>query len=159
LLAYQTLRLEALRHHQDAFMADYEQQAARSIEYWQESLFRNINSPSGVIYFAVVDQSLVAMMGIGRVVLPKQQHSANIWGVYIRPDWRGFRIADDLVAHGLDWARSQQIRVVKLGVMATNVGAVRCYLRCGFSVYGVEPEAILVDGVYHDELLMIRRLM
>jgi len=160
LSAFQELRLEALYNHDSAFTADYEQQAAKPITYWQESLFRNIDSSSGIIYFAVVDQLLVGMIGLGRVLSPKQQHSAHIWGIYIRSDWRGLRIADRLIAHCLDWARTQpeKIRVVKLGVVASNVGAVRCYLRCGFSIYGVEPEAILTDGVYHDELLMVRRL-
>jgi RimJ/RimL family protein N-acetyltransferase len=43
---------------------------------------------------------------------------------------------------------------VRLGVVATNASAIRLYLRHGFSVYGVEREALFVDGVYHDELLM-----
>jgi RimJ/RimL family protein N-acetyltransferase len=28
--------------------------------------------------------------------------------------------------------------------------------RCGFTVYGVDPQTILHDGVYYDELLMSR---
>jgi RimJ/RimL family protein N-acetyltransferase len=37
------------------------------------------------------------------------------------------------------------------------VAAIRCYNRCGFTVYGVEPQAIRHDGVMYDELLMARQ--
>ena len=157
--AYQALRLTALRQHQDAFMADYEQQAARPAEYWQENLNSHIDNPGGILYFAVADQRLVGMIGIRRTVMPKQQHSAYIWGVYVNPDWRGRRIADSLIDKCLDWAGLNQVRVVKLGVIASNASAIRCYLRCGFTIYGVEPEAISSNGAYHDELLMVRRLV
>ena len=36
--------------------------------------------------------------------------------------------------------------------------AIRCYRRCGFRVCGVQPEVIRVGDVYHDELLMWRRV-
>jgi RimJ/RimL family protein N-acetyltransferase len=43
-------------------------------------------------------------------------------------------------------------------VVTTNAPAIRCYARHGFTVYGVEPEVIFANGVYYDELLMLRRL-
>jgi RimJ/RimL family protein N-acetyltransferase len=39
-------------------------------------------------------------------------------------------------------------------LFTTNTSAIRLYLRHSFAVYGVEREALFVDGVYHDELLM-----
>jgi len=50
------------------------------------------------------------------------------------------------------------LRVVRLGVVTSNASAIRLYLRHGFTVYGVEREALVVDGVSHDELLMACRL-
>jgi RimJ/RimL family protein N-acetyltransferase len=46
--------------------------------------------------------------------------------------------------------------VVKLGVITTNTPAIRCYARCGFTVYGIDPKVIYYDGVFYDELLMAR---
>jgi len=50
------------------------------------------------------------------------------------------------------------MRFVKLGVAATNASALKSYLRLGFRVYGVEPQVIFYDGVYYDELLMVKEI-
>ena len=77
-------------------------------------------------------------------------------GVYVRSEWRGLWIADELIATCHEWARAQEIKILKLGVAATNTPAIRCYARCGFTVYGTEPQAIYVNGTMYDELLMMR---
>jgi len=41
-------------------------------------------------------------------------------------------------------------------VLTVNTPAIRCYDRCGFSIFGVEPKAIFYNGVYYDEFLMSR---
>jgi RimJ/RimL family protein N-acetyltransferase len=43
-------------------------------------------------------------------------------------------------------------------VNATNVAACRLYESAGFESYGIEPDAMLVDGELQDEMWMIRRL-
>ena len=101
---------------------------------------------------------LVGMTGIYRDASPKTQHNGNIWGVYVRSGWRGLRIADQLIEACIAWARQRQIRLVRLAVITSNASAMQCYLRCGFSGYGVDPEVIYSGGVYHDELLMVRKL-
>jgi RimJ/RimL family protein N-acetyltransferase len=68
------------------------------------------------------------------------------------------RLADGLVAACVNWARTLGVRIVKLAVVTTNTAAIRCYARCGFRVYGVEPQALYYDGVFHDELLMARTI-
>ncbi len=35
---------------------------------------------------------------------------------------------------------------------------IRCYARCGFTVYSVDPQVIAVDGALYDELLMVKNL-
>jgi len=153
--AYRDLRLEALRNHPEAFSSDYAANLAQPMTFWTERLS---NSPdSGVmIYFAVHDPPLIGMCGITRQNSPKLQHSATIVGMYIRPDWRGFRIAEGLVTACVDWARTLDVKIVKLAVVTTNTRAIRCYARCGFQVYGIEPQALYYDGVFYDELLMAR---
>ena len=77
------------------------------------------------------------------------------WGVFVSPDWRGLRIADYIIKKCLDWGQAHGVVVAKLGVNTSNMPAIRCYNRCGFSVYGLEPKAIYYDGVFYDELLMV----
>jgi len=49
------------------------------------------------------------------------------------------------------------LAIVKLGVVTTNTPAIRCYARCGFTVYGVEPQVIHYEDVLYDELLMAKK--
>jgi RimJ/RimL family protein N-acetyltransferase len=56
------------------------------------------------------------------------------------------------------WAQAQKLVLVKLEVISANTAAIRCYTRCGFTVYGVDPQVIYSDGVYYDELMMVKRV-
>ncbi|WP_244519950.1 MULTISPECIES: GNAT family protein [unclassified Ensifer] len=43
---------------------------------------------------------------------------------------------------------------ISLRVLAFNERAVASYLKCGFSVEGREREAALIDGEWHDDIMM-----
>jgi RimJ/RimL family protein N-acetyltransferase len=43
---------------------------------------------------------------------------------------------------------------LRLRVLHYNLRAIRCYEKCGFVREGVERESALVDGVWHDDVLM-----
>ncbi|HEX6035200.1 MAG TPA: N-acetyltransferase, partial [Anaerolineales bacterium] len=92
--------------------------------------------------------------GIARGGSPKTRHSATIWGVYVRPEWRGLHIAEELIQACLIWARARKIVAARLGVAAANASAIRCYERCGFRVTGTEPRAVYYEGQYHDFHMM-----
>ena len=158
-VAFRSLRLEALKLYPDAFGADFAESEARPIEHWQE---RTRPDPSGaqIIFVTVTGDSLIGMAGIYRANSLKSRQSSSIWGVYVREAWRGRQIADALVTACVNWAQAQPgIRIVKLCVVTSNIPAIRCYVRCGFAMYGIEPEAIAWNGRYYDELLMARRIV
>ncbi len=121
-------------------------------------MHRGIASDRQALFVAEALDSLVAAIGVYRSDAPKLQHTANIFGLYVRPDWRGQRISDGLIALSLAWARAHGACQARLAVVTSNTGAIGCYVRGGFRVYGVEPAVIHHAGVYHDELLMTRRL-
>jgi len=156
--AYRDLRLEALRNHPTAFSSDYAANLAQPMTFWMERLRANGAEGGVKLYFAVHDRQLVGMCGIARSDSPKTRHSATIVSMYVRPDWRGFRIARDLLAACVDWATAQGIKIVKLAVVTTNVEAIRCYAAFGFQVYGSEPQALCYEGVCYNELLMARTI-
>lgn len=43
---------------------------------------------------------------------------------------------------------------VDLRVLAFNARAIACYRKCGFVVEGYERETALIDGVWHDDVMM-----
>lgn len=150
--AYRKLRLEALKNHPETFGQDYDDAASKNHEYWENTL--KINPEEKALFLAIQDTQLIGMTGIYRNLSKKSHHGATVWGVYVKPAWRGKRISETLIRACLGWAKEQQITIVKLAAVTNNIPAVRCYERCGFKVYGTEPKAIKYDGVYYDEYLM-----
>jgi RimJ/RimL family protein N-acetyltransferase len=156
--AYRALRLDGLRAHPEAFGADYASSAARPIEYWQERMQSGAGGEQGITYVAEAAGALIGMSALVRNDLAKTRHAGSIFGVYTHADWRGSGVADALLEACVAWAGVLGLRLVRLGVVTSNASAIRLYARCGFQVYGVEPEALYVNGIYYDELLMARRI-
>ncbi len=155
--AYRELRLEALENNPTAFSADYPTALALPMSYWSERLARATDD-SPLTFFALAGQDLVGMATIVRRDSPKTRHGADIFGMYVRPDWRGLRIADALVNACLEWGRAHGIKIVMLSATVSNTQAIHCYARCGFTVYGIEPQSLYHDNIYYDELLMARTI-
>jgi RimJ/RimL family protein N-acetyltransferase len=154
--AFRDLRLEALHDHPEAFSSDYAANLAFPLTYWEQRI--NDLGQAGAIFFADFEGNLVAMCGIHRESSPKLQHTATIWGVYVKEDFRGNHIIERLISCCTAWALEKGIKIVKLVVVTTNTRAIKAYTRFGFTVYGVEPLAACVDGTMYDELLMALRL-
>jgi RimJ/RimL family protein N-acetyltransferase len=154
--AYRELRLEALRLHPEAFSADYDHSARQPMTFWTDRL--RSTGQGSAIYFASHEDQLIGMCGIYCGNSAKTRHTAVIVSVYARAAWRGLKLGDELIANCLEWGRDQGVSVVKLAVVTVNAAAIRCYLRCGFTVYGVEPQALWHNSAMYDELLMARKL-
>lgn len=152
---FRELRLFALEESPLAFGADYETDRNRPPGYWQERLQEDEHS---TMFVAEHEQTLIGMTGIICRPLPKTKHSARIIAVFIHPEWRGLRIAESLINACIEWAKSKGIVIVKLGVNAENTSAIRCYERCGFSIYGTEPMGTFYNGNYYDGYLMSKLL-
>jgi len=155
LILYRGLRLDALLDSPTAFSADYELNLNQPMSFWEGRVKQDEH---GKLFFAEHTSQLIGMTGIRLGESPKTKHGAYIWGVYVRPEWRGLHIAEVLIETCINWAGMQQVNIVKLGVMTNNTSAVRCYERCGFNIYGTEPRGILYEGKYYDEYLMSRNI-
>ena len=150
------LRLEALKDAPVAFAADYDRTEAETVDRWVQRINEYVQGNQSVIYVAEAGEQLIGMTGLGRGHWKKTEHGGVIWGVYVVPAWRGLHVAEALIEACIAWGRALGMTVVKLGVVTSNAPAIRCYLRCGFSVYGVDPQAICYNGVAYDELLMAK---
>ena len=149
---FRKLRLEALQNNHIAFTADYQTNLNYPPKYWDDRL--TMQADESTIFLAEHETDLIAMTGIARGSSPKTRHGAWIWGVYVTADWRGLRIAEELIHSCFSWARARKIVLAKLGVATVNRPAINCYERCGFKTYGTEPRAVLYEDKYYDEYLM-----
>jgi GNAT superfamily N-acetyltransferase len=152
---FRALRLDGIQDSPIAFPADYTVYINHPVSFWEDRL---TSDEIRTIFFAEHENRLIGMTGIYRGELPKTRHSATIWGVFVRPEWRGLRIAESLIEACIGWAKSHEVKIVKLGVTAASTSAVRCYQRCGFILYGTEPREIFYEGQYYDGYLMYRSL-
>jgi len=152
---FRDLRLSALQDSPTAFSADYQVNLGHPMSHWEGRLAFDEH---GIIFFAEHEGDLIGMTGIRQRESPKTKHGADIFSVYVRPEWRGFHIAEALVDMCVDWAKKRDVNILKLGVMTSNTSAVRCYERCRFKIYGTEPRDIFYEGKYYDLYLMFREI-
>jgi GNAT superfamily N-acetyltransferase len=158
LAAYKAIRLEALRDHPEAYGTDHGEELLQPEAVWVNRIRDAVDSPKGCIALAEAGTEVVGIAGVRRDHGIKGSHAALIWGVYVRPKYRGKRVAVQMIHQLLDWCRSNQVRIVRLSATNTGRAAVQCYLRAGFTIYGVSPEEIRIGERYYDELLMWRRV-
>jgi RimJ/RimL family protein N-acetyltransferase len=152
------LRLEGLSVNPEAFAADVEKTTADGPQAWVERLNQYAAGDSGAILVATAGTKLIGMNGVVRGHWPKTRHSGSLWGVYVTPGWRGLHVGQAIVNGCVDWAVQHELTVLTLGVIISNVPAIRCYARCGFTVFGIQPRITFYHGVYYDDLLMSRLL-
>lgn len=153
-LAFRTLRLAALRECPSAFCSSYEEECDTPLA----TIEARFAPDSGRNVFGAFDgDALVGIVGVGREDGPKLRHKASIRGMVVSPGQRGKGTGKLLLEHALAFiAGMEGVRQVLLALNADNVAALALYQSMGFTVFGREPDALCVDGVFHDNLHMVR---
>lgn len=137
------LRRAALLDSPFSFSASPEDDRASSVAAVREQL----SHAPGSVVFGADNERLVGMLGIYRVEQIKAAHIAHIWGVFVRPQWRGQGIAARLLDAAIAHARTLEgIATIQLSANETTPAAQRLYERFGFRVWGVEADALRFDG-------------
>lgn len=157
-VAFRELRLHALREAPTAFGSDFEREVQFTLEEFAARM-SVAGEPSSGVFGAFDGERLVGITGFSREIRVKRAHIASLWSVYVLPEFRGQGIAARLLDAAIDYARQLDcVRQIMLSVTADNEPARRLYRSRGFEVYGLEPDALCVDGAYYDEEHMVLRL-
>ncbi len=155
-LAFQALRLAALRECPSAFASSYEEEHDTPIAVVAERMSARADR---CVLGAWVESDLVGMLGLQREEMRKLAHKAFIWGMYVAPRVRRRDVGRQLIADALLRAASMSgVRQVNLGVNAANAEAIAFYEAAGFTSFGVERGFMLLDGELHDEIHMVRNI-
>jgi ribosomal protein S18 acetylase RimI-like enzyme len=92
------------------------------------------------------------MLGFSRENRPKRAHIGNLWSMYILPKFRRLGIGVVLLDHALSHVgQLDGLRQIILAVTANNVAASSLYKSRGFERFGLEHDALFVDGSYFDQ--------
>jgi ribosomal protein S18 acetylase RimI-like enzyme len=84
---------------------------------------------------------------------PVYAHS-GVLGMGLLPQFRRQGIGKRLIAHALAAAQALGLQRVELTVRENNKGAIALYRQFGFEIEGVQRNAIFVDGIYENLILM-----
>jgi RimJ/RimL family protein N-acetyltransferase len=147
--AFRTLRLEALTDSPEAFGASYEEDEATPLE----TIRMRLSSHPNAVFGAFAGDTLIGMAGFAVHDRLKARHKGLLWGVYVKPEWRGHTIGKLLVQRVIDHA-SRHVIMLEAAVGLTNDGARRTYHALGFRPYGVERKALRVGDAFYDEELL-----
>ena len=152
--AYQTLRLAALSESPAAFGSSYEEEYDTPLATVEGYL---ASSQERCKFGAFVGADLVGIVGVAREGARKMRHKAFIRGMYVAPSHRAKGVARQLLERGLVFAASMDgLRQVTLSLTAGNAAALALYESVGFKVFGHEPDALFVDGVFYGDIHMVR---
>lgn len=151
LAAFRALRLDALTQSPTSFLSS----AAEEREVSDEEVLRRLTGARPSAVFGVhAGEMLVGMACFAMNDRHKQIHRGLLWGVYVRPDWRGRGIARLVVEAVIRQARAH-VELLDATVTAANHAARALYRSLGFREYGLIERSLLIDGVYHDDVMIV----
>jgi ribosomal protein S18 acetylase RimI-like enzyme len=154
--ALQTLRLAALRESPASFSSSYEEECDTPLAVIEKHLAAGSQRTT---FGAFEGSELVGMVGVGREHERKLIHKGFVRSMYVAPAHRGKGLGRQLLQRALSFASSMQgLRQVTLSVTAGNDAAVALYESAGFTVFGREPDALLVGDILHEEMHMVIRV-
>jgi ribosomal protein S18 acetylase RimI-like enzyme len=144
---FRDIRLEALADSPDAFSSTLETEESRPLDAFAARL------ADAYVIGAFSGSHLAGVAGFYIQAGPKHAHKGMLWGMYVRPDYRGAGVARMLVEAIIEHAR-RRVELLQLFVVSDNLPARRLYESLGFVEYGVERHATKYRGCYHDDVLM-----
>ena len=153
------LRLRALKEHPEAFGSSYEAVSALPAEEVTVRLRRTAASPDDFTLGAYQGRNLVGVVSFSRDMSEKVRHKGAIRSMYVPLEEQGRGVGRALMTRTLERARLiPGLEQVGLAVATRNERARKLYTSLGFETYGVEPNALVVEGERVDEALMVLRL-
>jgi ribosomal protein S18 acetylase RimI-like enzyme len=144
---YRDIRLDGLAESPDAFSSTLEAEEDRPLDAFAERL------ADSYVVGAFSGSHLAGVAGFYVQAGPKHAHKGMLWGMYVRPEYRGLGVGQMLVEAIIDHAR-ERVELLQLFVVSDNLPARRLYEGLGFVEYGVEWHATKHRGHYHDDVMM-----
>ena len=157
--AFFALRLRGLKTHPAAFGQSYEEAIERGPSQHDAMLSGGQATLGNFLLgaFSAADDALVGTVGLMRETRHKEQHKGHVIGMFVADEAAGRGVGRALLTELL--ARAAQVdglRQVGLHVTSANGSARALYESLGFRLYGTEPDALCIEGVFHDVDLMVR---
>ena len=158
--AYRALRLRMLRLHPEAFTSSFAEDVCHPIAWTESRIAYSPWLPDNFVLGAFdPDAALIGAVGVQREARRKQAHKASLFGMFVAPEHQGSGVGKALLQASLLRCREAAgLLQVHLTVTAGNQAAKAMYLASGFVAYGIEPRAVMIDGVGFSKQHMVLAL-
>ena len=155
---HRALMLEAYALTPEAFTSSVAEREGLPVQWWAARMSDDPNAPE-LVCGAFFGQELIGAAGLAIERRERTSHKATLFGMYIRPGFRGRGIGRLLVEHVLRHAGSTgRIEIVQLTVSEENHSAINLYASCGFVAFGAEPMAVKLGNSYITKVHMWHRV-
>ncbi len=145
------LRLEALKGNPTAFGSSFEEESTFAEAEWRKRIKNAI--------FALSHDKPIGMIVYIFSSRVKTKHIANIFGVYVKINFRGQGVGRKLIESALsEIQKNKLIHKIKLTVNPEQTAAVRLYEQYGFKIVGKLEKELKVGNSFFDELIMEKLL-
>jgi len=157
--AYRDIRLSSLKDYPKAFSSSYEEAINEPVEYYRSYIIDSLNSNGSLMFCAYDGSKIIGSISAYWRDKQKVRHIANIGGMYVRTEYQNRGIATKLFEELFRNLHSMnRFRKIKLEVVLDNPNAYHLYKKLGFIETGTNHEELLIDGEYHDTVLMEKQL-
>jgi ribosomal protein S18 acetylase RimI-like enzyme len=151
--AFHALRLHAVQQHPRAYGLTYAEESN-----CQRQCFVHLVT-ADVVLGAFADDALVGYTILSGGSLIKLRHKAEVWGAYMKPEYRSMLLAKRMGQQLFEIAQSLGVRYCQSSVFASNVAAYRMYKVLGFvEVYREKDGVGHEDGSFEDIIHLVKYL-
>jgi ribosomal protein S18 acetylase RimI-like enzyme len=139
--------LEALKEEPLAFGGSYKEESDFSDKVWKERIHNTL--------FAILDDEPVGMIGFLLNQKNKLAHVAEIFGVYVKEDFRNSNIGGNLVEAAIKSIReNKSVIKIKLTVTSVQDPAIKLYSSFGFEIVGKLKKELKYEEKFYDAIIM-----
>ena len=129
---FKRMRLASLRDAPYAFSSTYEAALRRSAESWREQADSTAQGADRATFIVFSDDAPIGIAALYR--LPGQTDVGEVIQVWVAPEYRGKRVAWDLMDAVFEWAGDNSIRTITATITKGNTRALRFYRKYGFAL-------------------------
>ncbi|MBQ0958584.1 GNAT family N-acetyltransferase [Ideonella sp. 4Y11] len=120
---YRELRLRSLQDSPNAFGSTYSLEVARPDEVWTTRVRDAAASGQDIALFAQIGSDLCGLTWCK--VFPESPSVANLFQMWVAPEYRQIGIGARLLTEAIAWAASSGAKLLRLGVTEGDTPAVR----------------------------------
>lgn len=131
---YRDIRLRSLKQDPDSFGSTYEREFNFTDAQWIERLDLKSRNCAALPLIAEQDDAAIGL--VCGILHDAEDDAAIIYQMWVAKEKRGLGIGRQLIDELIFWANQLSISALKLGVITTNISAIKLYESAGFVATG-----------------------